>query len=311
MSALSTLRSINTIPPLPEVISQINYQIHSDTGDATSLVKLIEQDLSLTSVVLKSANSVHYNFSREKIIHLRKAVVRIGRQELYNILVTVSMTQAFSKVHSAINYHALWAHSFAVSAMSKHLCKLSTLPEIKSQTNDLHTVALLHDIGILLYGCYFKERLDQVYGIMKEKKISFTTADQECYPGDSHTQLGGALLELWGMDVSIYIPVSYHHNCFSAPKRWKNHTALIQLADSIVNGINNDFIEFSTETLSDDLWLLADVSPIHAQNLYTKAEEELQQAHSLLSQWGTFSETGEASLSTLRPTGGTHLFRPV
>jgi len=66
------------MPVVGTVIAELNQITGSDASNASELAEVILRDPNLTSHVLRVANSVQYNYSRQKINTISRAIVLIG-----------------------------------------------------------------------------------------------------------------------------------------------------------------------------------------------------------------------------------------
>lgn len=86
--------SQSEIPALSNVITEINKLCTSDESSAAELAEFILKDASLTSRILKIANSVHYNPSaRNSITTVSRAVVLLGFSGIKSILLMTMLIE--------------------------------------------------------------------------------------------------------------------------------------------------------------------------------------------------------------------------
>jgi putative nucleotidyltransferase with HDIG domain len=109
---------------------------------------VIEKDQTLTSLVLKTANSTFYAGLRPiKTIH--EATIRLGTRSLLNLVMTVTQSRAY-RIHKrelAVWMGPLWNHSLATAAASRWLATRLGLDKL---SDEVFLAGLLHDIGKLL-----------------------------------------------------------------------------------------------------------------------------------------------------------------
>jgi putative nucleotidyltransferase with HDIG domain len=108
----------------------------------------------------------------------------------------------------------LWLHSIAVSNTAEALARHKKF----SETNDVFTPALLHDMGKLVLGQFVKEERQKIERITAAG-VSPEIAEQLVL-GTDHAEIGALILARWSFPDDIVNAVRWHHN----PERNKNST---------------------------------------------------------------------------------------
>lgn len=125
---------------LQETLSNDNY----NTGD---LAKIVRQDQSLTSKILKMANSAFYS-GLTPITTIENAVVRLGVKSLVNMVMMVTQNKSYKLLNKNCKWmEPLWRHSLGVAAASRWLAEHLGL---NKYVEEAFLAGLLHDIGKLL-----------------------------------------------------------------------------------------------------------------------------------------------------------------
>jgi HD-like signal output (HDOD) protein len=211
MNVLQRIHEIHELPTLPEILFKVQDLVNSEEGDAAMLARIIEQDPSLTTKILKVANSSYFGPANQKVSSLPLAVARVGFNEVRNIVTAISLIKQFSKKSSLLDYRAFWRHSLSAAYLTQKIAMVSCT-DISPEDRQFSFVAgLLHDIGILMYDQFFHKEFEEIklYGMMHEK--SFLVAEQAVAGKESHPMLGAALLEIWKIDLPVISGVRFHH----------------------------------------------------------------------------------------------------
>lgn len=301
---ISRIKMIDSLPVLPEVVVRIQAFLSQNGGSASDIAVLVEQDQVLSAAVLKVANSALFNYSGKRITNLRDAIVRIGRNELYHVLLGVSVINAFPD-SGQIDLHHLWQHSFVSSALVKRLERESAQSFLNSEP--IQSAALLHDLGLLVLSVYFGKELSAVIKEMAHTGVDYLTAEQLLYKSVVHADLGSYLLERWRLSPDIYIPVRFHEMPDKAPQSHQQAARLIHLADALQNLVvpftcSKSYTREQVETLLVLNGIARDALP----DLLDFINHENDKALSLLSLWGIGGSMGK-----LLSTGDTMLLRTV
>lgn len=300
-SLLKRLQQVGSLPVLSETVRELQRLIIDDIGDASDLVELVEKDVSLSSAVLSCANSVLYNYSGKPIVDLQKAIVRVGREELYSMLLTNALMNTIPQENCVIDYHSFWVQSLATAALARRIKKQSQFEVVKLSTR-LYTAALFHDIGVLLYATCFIPRLQEIRHLKKENGWSFTICEDHISPDESHASLGATLLELWRIDTAITQIVRYHEMPYLASGKSQSSAALLHICAHLVSMQLPEYELFTEIAPLGEVYEIAGLDPDQGGDFFYWAQEEVRKAFDTLSLWSTVS---------LRPIGSISLFRPV
>jgi putative nucleotidyltransferase with HDIG domain len=196
--------------------------------DTNVIEKMITCDPSLTSQVLRIANSAFYK-GLHKVSTVRTAIVRLGSREIANIAILVSQKRQFRCADPFINglMQNLWRHSVgcAISAQwIAHRCGL------RHQSQEAFTAGLLHDMGKLL----ILTVTDAVKrsGALKQMPAEVLLND---VLDNFHTMYGYALLRHWNLPETYSRIARDHHQ--EQPGRDDDLMMIVRLADKTTNSL--------------------------------------------------------------------------
>lgn len=190
---------------LPEICLRLQELIVAPETDLDELSELIMLDPALTSRLLKLANSSFYSFSGT-VETVRRAVHIIGLNELYNLVLASSLTQAFSGIPpELIDMSGFWLHSVNTGLLARELGRTCGL----RQGERLFVAGLLHDIGKLALITHLPEltreaiTLDGYYTAPWER--------EQLVLGYSFAEVGAELLKVWDMPEPLWELVACQH----------------------------------------------------------------------------------------------------
>lgn len=213
---LQDLPVFNTVAvKLQQMLAQRNFKI--DT-----IIEMISEDQSLASKVLKVANSSYYA-GLSSISTIKDAVIRLGAQEVANMVMMASQQELFHSENEYLNstMQKLWGHSLACATGARWLAQKTGFVNLSAES---FMGGLLHDIGELA----LLKVLDEIHR-KKESKTAFTdTLINEIF-SRMHEEVGFELLKAWGLPESYCsIAINHHKESFDG-----NETllVLVRLAD--------------------------------------------------------------------------------
>lgn len=303
MSILVQLKDIKNLPTLPEVMIKVQALISSDEGDASTLADIVKQDPSLTTTVLKTANSAYYNIANRRISSISEAIARIGFNEVLKIALAMSVVQQFSNTKSMIGYKAFWRHSLTAANMTLIIADAMRHESLEKYRQDLFLAGLLHDIGILIYDQFFHEEFTKIIDFALHNEKTYLTSEEMISPKETHAFIGGALLEIWKLTLPIIVAVRNHHTPKKAPENLREMVAVVSLVEYILCNSRVGSFEGTIKDIDKSVWDITRISPDDINTLYYKAEAEAGKSDVVLSidtGFKRYSRPGYGDQSPLR-----------
>ena len=172
------------------------------------IIEMISEDQSLASQVLKVANSSYYA-GLSSIATIKDAIVRLGAQEVANM---VMMASQFEMYHSENEYlnssmQKLWIHSLACATGAKWLAKKTGYVNLAAES---FMGGLLHDIGQLA----LLKVLDDIHR-NKESKAPFSDTLINEILDRMHEDVGYSLMKSWSLpEAYCSIAINHHKEDF-------------------------------------------------------------------------------------------------
>ncbi len=251
---------------LPEIYLRANQVLDDPEHTAGQLGDVISHDPALTARILRIVNSVYYALA-VKVDLVSRAISVVGENDLRNLILATSAVKTFARIpNQLLEVKLFWRHSVYTGIISRLLSRHCHL----LHGERLFIVGMLHDIGKLLL--YYKEpELSQKVLLEAAENNGVLYLAEKKIIGFSHADVGGALIDSWKLDDILKDAVRFHHTPLKA-KKYPVETAIVHIADSIVNAISpgvtvdehmlDEIPSFEPETLAVtglDLTLLPDI----------------------------------------------------
>jgi putative nucleotidyltransferase with HDIG domain len=169
---------------------------------------MIAKDIGMSAKILQLVNSAFYG-SGSDIADVVQAVVYLGLKTIAALVLTSGV---FSKLPEDImkefSVEALQQHCVRVGALAKAICK--SLQMSPDELDMASMAGILHDAGKIVLISKMPDQLREAVTLSRQRKVPFYEIERELID-ITHAELGGCLLELWGIPTKIIEVATYHH----------------------------------------------------------------------------------------------------
>ncbi len=196
-----------SLPTLSTVASKLINITGKEETTIYDISKLIAQDVSLSSKILKVVNSSFYNFPNE-VGTIQQAVAILGTNAVRSLVLSFSFLNMERPQHGeGFNYGRFWEESLAAAVASKLImAKVSD-----GDPEEVFTVSLLQNLGKLILACAYREEYDSLLKEAAGSEKRLLELEEE-HLGANHAYVGGEAAKRWNFPESLVIPIAYHHN---------------------------------------------------------------------------------------------------
>lgn len=248
------VNKVNDIPVLPSRVKKIIAITEDPDSTIEDLEKEILKDQSLTSRILKLANSAYYGYPR-KINTVSQATILLGFQTIKSMALasTISKIMARELKGYALEKNDLWTQSQACAIISRYIAK-----EVKfSNPETAYIAGLLRDIGKTILNFYVEQEYQAIVNKVEYSNMSFLEAEEEVL-GFNHAQVGEKIATKWNFPEDLVEAIGLHHT----PEKSNINSKLVSIvhiADAITmmigvsigaDGLAYNFSPFALETLN-------------------------------------------------------------
>ncbi len=186
----------DNLPPLPETLTEVLRRSSDQNVSLKEIAGLIAHDAGLTARILKTANSAFYS-PVEEIKNIESAVARLGLNTIRNILLTLSLLDAFPRIYS--EYYNQIFHSSIYTALAGESIAEKVQPNLRS---DAFFTGLLLNSGRLLFLRYLEEKYIRIIHEAQTNSIDIRTAEN-LYLGIDFIKIGSLIAERWKLPSAV------------------------------------------------------------------------------------------------------------
>jgi HD-like signal output (HDOD) protein len=175
-----------------------------NNASVEDIAEKLESDPAITTNILKLANTAFYN---AKTGSIRQAIMYIGLINVKHIILSNAVFGNDGLDPKIRDIH--WQH---VGLTNKILGAMYVELLGKKLNTNIASIGLLHDIGSVVLMSNFPKAFDKVVKLVSsDKKLCFVETEKSII-GFSHEELGGYLLDLWGLPYPMIEAALMHHD---------------------------------------------------------------------------------------------------
>ena len=211
---ISTLTArIDSFPTLPTVVAQVIEITANPESSARDLMRVIESDQSLTTAILKIANSAFFGLARG-VSSLQQALTVLGFTEIRNVVLARAVFSSFKNLRKdrRFNIAKFWEHSFLCGLAAKTIAT-----DLRGDSNEFFVAGLIHDIGKLIMWMALPMEYLKIIDTAGSSKLMTCRAEKSIL-GVTHDELGMRLVKRWMFPENLAAAVGFHHRPHEAKK---------------------------------------------------------------------------------------------
>jgi HD-like signal output (HDOD) protein len=198
---------LDELPTLPSIVYELSRVINDPMSSTSDVEKIMANDQSLTTKVLRLANSAYYAIPGG-VSNLQRAIAYIGYDTIHQLVLSASIIKALdAKTTGAFDLNQFWKHSLGVAMASETVARVVGY----KTPADLFTCGLVHDMGKVAIYILAPEIFGETTAVAKEKGLSLLEAE-EALGMPKHTHIGGQLAAKWRLPYQIQATTALHHN---------------------------------------------------------------------------------------------------
>jgi len=200
--------SLRSLPVMPNVYQEVIDVLGKPECSSRQVGKIIARDIGMSSKILQVVNSAFYGRSGN-IAEPIHAVVYLGLKTVEALMLTQGI---FSKLpdETAERFFvsALQEHCVRVGALARAICLSEEMTEDQAEIASM--AGILHEAGKMILITKFPDEYERAISISRQKQIPLYEVERDII-GVTHAELGGCLLDLWGLPNMMIESATFHH----------------------------------------------------------------------------------------------------
>ncbi|PKO36429.1 MAG: histidine kinase [Betaproteobacteria bacterium HGW-Betaproteobacteria-6] len=204
----SVLESIDIarIPSPPEILLRLVRTVEDEQATMGELAGIVEQDPGLASRILSVANSPALRRGKE-FNNLETCLIALGTRLVRSLATCLSIQRLFDRNPHLDKFDVAdyWSHSLLVGEIARGVAELADYPH----PDEAYLSGLLHDIGELILLSALGDPYQRF--LVNSAETPRLQAEESQLFGTTHADVGGWLIDQWGLDSVLADGVAFHH----------------------------------------------------------------------------------------------------
>ena len=199
---------IDNLPVLSDLYQRLVTELQRPDSSLSQVAELIASDLSMTAKVLQLVNSSFFGLP-QRVTDPKQAVSLLGLNLIQSMVLSAGVFfHPGAKLPAGFALESLVHHSLAVGWRARAIASHES--QNPRFVEDALLAGMMHDVGKLVLATGMTEEYGHVLERVHQSGANPLDAERE-YFGVTHADVGGFLLELWGLPAQVVEGVVFHH----------------------------------------------------------------------------------------------------
>ena len=206
--AAKVLSDIKSLPVMSATYQEVIDMLGKPDCSPRKVGRKIAEDIGMSAKILQLVNSAFYG-SGSKIADAVQAVVYLGLKTVEALILTSGVFARLPEdIMKEFSVEAIQQHCVRVGTLAKAICKSM---QMSSGELEMASMAgILHDAGKIVLISKMPDKLKEAIAISRQREVPLHQVERELID-ITHAEMGGCLLELWGIPTQIIEAATYHH----------------------------------------------------------------------------------------------------
>jgi putative nucleotidyltransferase with HDIG domain len=206
--AVNVLGDIESLPVMSATHQEIIDMLNSPDCSPRKVGKMIARDIGMSAKILQLVNSAFYG-TGSQIADAVQAVVYLGLKTIKALVLTNGVFCELPEDRiERFSVEALQQHCVRVGSLARTICMSMKMTQ---DDMDMASMAgILHDAGKMILISKLPEKFAEAIEISRNESAPLHEVERRVFD-ISHAELGGCLLDLWGIPTKIIEATTYHH----------------------------------------------------------------------------------------------------
>ena len=220
------LYEINSLPPLPNSVFELENFRKLDSTDTDELIKIINKDPLIVANILKIANSSMFGF-KSKVETLSRAINLLGIKFTISIAIGSAIQENVKSnlaAYAVTNNDFLFCCSLASNLINTWVGKIDF--DLK---NDLLLPAFLQEVGKFVISQVIQNEKKTEEFLLELEETKNTSLCEEKFVGFTCARITANIFKNWNLSHNIIFPIAFAEDLENCPKAFKQKAEILQI----------------------------------------------------------------------------------
>lgn len=221
---------IDNLPVLGDLYQRLVTELQRPDSSISQVAELIASDLSMTAKVLQLVNSSFFGLP-QRITDPKQAVSLLGLNLIQTMVLSAGVFfHPGAQVPARFCLESLVHHCLAVGWRARAIAQQES-PDPRF-IEDALLAGMMHDVGKLVLATGVTSAYGEVLEKVHQQGANPLDAERERF-GVTHADVGGFLLELWGLPATIVEGVVFHHRPADVATQGLSLAGIVHVANAL------------------------------------------------------------------------------
>lgn len=245
------IEKIQSLPPLPNSISELKKFKEVDNSDIDQLIKIISKDPLMVATILRVANSSMFGF-RSSIDTLSRAINLLGVNFTISIAIGATIQNSMESnlcAYAVNNDDFIFVSSLASNIINTWISSINF--DLK---NELLLPAFLLHVGKYIISDIIQQNKLTEEFLSELETTKNIDAVEEKFTGFTSSRITANVFKHWKFSHKIIFPIAFIDNLDSCPEDFKMHAQIlhiVKILTDIRDPLNQDAVEHALKKASE------------------------------------------------------------
>jgi HD-like signal output (HDOD) protein len=229
------VESVASLPTLPDVYTDLVEEMQSPRACVGVAGEIVARDLGMSAKILQLVNSSFFGLP-VRVSDVPHAVSLLGLGVVRPLVLSTGVFGQFEgRELGGLSLNRLMGHSMRVASTARELAETVRQALTAEAASDVFLSGLLHDVGRLVLAQSRPGDYARLISELGPHPRSLSAAELETF-GASHGEVGGYLLQLWGLPAPVVEAVTFHHEPHLSGDDGSGPLAAVHAAEALIDG---------------------------------------------------------------------------
>lgn len=207
------LREVSSVLPISTSALDVYVMTQNLEWDLSQIAAAVQRDASLTTEVLRMANSAYFNPPGRHIVELEEAVMRIGQKHVGELAISVNALSTVTPSRVPwLDLELSWNRSMAAGIALELMVDQGGHSAV---SDGLFLSAIMHPLGRIVLGMLFPKQYSKMIAACDKSGAALQEIERQMFPA-THTDVMAQLLADWKIAPEVFVPLKFSLDDYSA-----------------------------------------------------------------------------------------------